>query len=1610
MKPYKYLIFLLLVFYTGFVCAQQISVDNTLSAQQLVQTTLGQDCVEISNINSPVNGSSVGISSFGFFERGNSNFPFENGIVIATGNANSAGNTLNNDVLNEGSSDWANDPDLETTLGLTNTVNATTLEFDFTSISNTLQFNYILASEEYFANFPCLYSDGLAFLIREAGTNNPYTNIALIPGTSTPVNSTTIHDEIEGFCSEENDEFFEGYNVGDTNYNGRTSVLTATANIIPNVQYHIKLVIADQTDRNYDSAVFIEANSFNATVDLGEDLTTCANTIPLNADINNSNAQYNWFLDGVILTGQNQPEIDVTQSGTYRVEINIPLGDTFCTIEDEVVINISTTQSTTPMTNFELCDDNSNDGIEVFNLNSKNAEAINSVAPGNYSVTYHTSLPNAQNNTNPITGNYTNAANPQLIYVRIEDIDNGCLAINQFEISVNPLPTITTPQLLQVCDDQVVDGFTTIDLNSVNDEITNGQSNLSVTYHFTQADANSGANAIPLPYVNSGSTDQVFVSVQNPQTGCISTTTLNIEVLAPPILNDTESYYIDACDSDYDGFALFDLTSLENQILNGLTNVTTSYHLNQEEAISGENPIANPTNFTNTIFEQQTIFIRVIDNTTGCPSILPIEIHPNLLLTGPDFTETLLCDNGNDGTEPFNLINITGQILGDIPDVSITFYETEDDRTNGVNEIDTNVNYNPVSTPQTLYLTLTSPTCSEPEEIILDLNPISEFADIPMQTVCDIDQDGLTTIDLSVYDALLYDNQTGFSVTYFETLEDAEDNSNSIGNFYTNTTNPVTVFARISSADTGCADTSSFEIMVNPAPETTTPNPIIICDGNQDGFFTVNLDDVIPDIISATTNRIITFYNNQNDAESASNPILDTATYNAQTETITVRIENTLTNCFTTEALEIIVNTLPIFPNISNFQFCENNTDNIGEFLLNSKDSEILNGQTGKEVLYFLNEQDAISGNNPIDKNSNFENSTNPQQLFVRVQNITDINCFGTDSFTLEVGTNPTFNEPTDIFACDDATNDTFISINLEEKTNQITQGISDNLSVTYYTTIEDLQSGVNAITGNTYTNTSNPQEIYAEIANGSICTSVTSFTVNVIPVPSVTPITPFENCDTDYDGSINWDLTEAEVNILDIRLLNIEVLYFETLEDSESNTNPISNPENYTNTTNPQTVYVRVTNTDFNCPVTLPIVLNVNLPPAVNDFQVYDICANQNNVFDLNTINTLIVDNVANTNITYYTNEQDAIDQNASLNSNYTYQTNTDIIYVRVENASTNCYFIYPFMLNVNELPTVNTLENLEACDDDFDGNLRFDLETQTAAILDQQNSADFAVTYHNTAVEAEANNNAITGTYTAFNGEIIYVRITNIVTGCYNLNQFSIIINPLPLVAIEDQTLCPENFPLVVSAATGFDNDTYAWSNGLNTSEIEITETGQYSVTVTTENGCTATSTFNVIESEPANIEVVETIDFSDPNNITITITGIGDYLFQLDDFEPQESSVFENVSLGYHTVTIIDRNGCSSVTKEVLVIDAPKFFTPNNDGVFDTWHISGVETLPGTVVYIFDRYGKLLKQLNHNSEGWDGTFNGHQLPTSDYWFNADVKQGGIAFTVKGHFTLRR
>ena len=180
-----------------------------------------------------------------------------------------------------------------------------------------------------------------------------------------------------------------------------------------------------------------------------------------------------------------------------------------------------------------------------------------------------------------------------------------------------------------------------------------------------------------------------------------------------------------------------------------------------------------------------------------------------------------------------------------------------------------------------------------------------------------------------------------------------------------------------------------------------------------------------------------------------------------------------------------------------------------------------------------------------------------------------------------------------------------------------------------------------------------------------------------------------------------------------------------------------------------------------------------------------------------------------------------------------------------------------------------------------------------------------------------------------------------------------------------------------------------------------------------LTTE--CQSSETTLIDSSSPPDVTAIVTTEFfADTHIIEASATGEGIYEFSLDDGPWQTNGSFEDVTPGFHTVIARDINGCGNGYKQVLVIDYPHFFTPNGDGYNDTWRIEGIETRPYAKIYIYDRHGKLLKQLSPVGPGWDGKFNGENMPATDYWFTVSLDANFDAdVTVReftGHFSLIR
>jgi len=151
----------------------------------------------------------------------------------------------------------------------------------------------------------------------------------------------------------------------------------------------------------------------------------------------------------------------------------------------------------------------------------------------------------------------------------------------------------------------------------------------------------------------------------------------------------------------------------------------------------------------------------------------------------------------------------------------------------------------------------------------------------------------------------------------------------------------------------------------------------------------------------------------------------------------------------------------------------------------------------------------------------------------------------------------------------------------------------------------------------------------------------------------------------------------------------------------------------------------------------------------------------------------------------------------------------------------------------------------------------------------------------------------------------------------------------------------------------------------------------------------------------------------DFDSNQIISVVATGgSGDYEYQLDSGPWQQSSIFEYVNgCNEHTVTVRDLFGCSTVPEStIMIMDYPKFFTPNGDSFNDRWNIKCLKDNPLAKISIFDRFGKLLLSFKPTQNDWDGTFNGQLVPTSDYWFVASyLNSDGTETQFRSHFTLR-
>ena len=398
--------------------------------------------------------------------------------------------------------------------------------------------------------------------------------------------------------------------------------------------------------------------------------------------------------------------------------------------------------------------------------------------------------------------------------------------------------------------------------------------------------------------------------------------------------------------------------------------------------------------------------------------------------------------------------------------------------------------------------------------------------------------------------------------------------------------------------------------------------------------------------------------------------------------------------------------------------------------------------------------------------------------------------------------------------------------------------------------------------------------------------------------------------------------------------------------------------------------------------------------------------------LFDLTNAIPQIIGDQTGMVVNFYATLQDAENQTNVLPT--IFSTTLDMTQVfAVATNSASCRSIATVILGITNSQEEEV--SLTSCSGNIEGFATFDLSS-----LNLGGAAQNTITYYSSAANIYLAENpiSINFTNTVINSQVIYAVVNSAGQGCDAIYPIKLIATKNP--KLKDQPIkyiCTDNPSATVALKAELETNqsgiTYLWSSGEITSTIVVSTAGLYSVTVTNANGCVATKQYEVKAATKAQIQnvIVDGLGSGSIVTVVASLDANGGYLYSIDSENGpyQTSNVFTNLTSGAHIVYIKSPYACGIASKIFTILEFPKFFTPNGDGINDTWSIVGIDKKFNTSseIYIFDRYGKLLTKIDPKSFGWNGIYNGHALPATDYWFTTTLPDGTV---YKGHFSLVR
>ncbi|MFB3386615.1 T9SS type B sorting domain-containing protein [Flavobacterium sp. LAR06] len=838
------------------------------------------------------------------------------------------------------------------------------------------------------------------------------------------------------------------------------------------------------------------------------------------------------------------------------------------------------------------------------------------------------------------------------------------------------------------------------------------------------------------------------------------------------------------------------------------------------------------------------------------------------------------------------------------------------------------------------------------------------------------------------------------------------------------------------------ASTKVKDIVISKIPTAAKPQNLLVCDDNNDGFYTFDLTSLNASILNGQDPNLygINYFVN-GVAVALPDSYLNVIAYSE--EVITAEIYNKAngdcksTTSFSIDVFDTPKPNLPV--NISDLNGCDNTTagtDTDGKILfdLTQREAAILNVQPSSQ--FFVSYYKDAGFTQLIALPKAYQNTNATETIFVKVTNKDNASCTASTSFKLEVFPLPVVVNEVSLKQCDDDI-DGFSNFNLEEAIAKITTNWAVE-TITFHKSLADAQNNTNPILNQTsYRNqTVSTDKVYVRITNKNNCyrTTQLNLIVSTTQIPAAYSKTLVE-CDdevlgTNKDGIATFDLSVVTNDITNIFPAGqlLDITYYQNIQDALSEKNAIADISNYRNSDSPNTqkIFIRVDSRLNNDCLGLGgyITLKVEPIPVIQSIERIHCDDDQDGLyaFDTSNLEQELLNGLTNVSVSYVDHNNNPLP--SPLPNPFI--TNSQIIKVIVtNNTPALCSFDSTISFVVDDLPEAFPIDPAmtTVCDDESDpvmqdGKYAFDTSSFEALLLGTQTG--MKVNYYdsnNYPLPSPLPNPFVTSSQ---NIKVEVVNPTN--TTCTASTVIAFVVNPVPKINLSGEELVCSNLPTFTKQIDAglldmnvMNDYNYQWffngdliPNETNYS-LTVNKEGIFTVQVSDkQTQCTRTRTIKVSASDIAS-NIIALVDES--NTISISVSGNGDYLYALDDQNGyyQNENTFLNVRAGIHTVYVKDQNGCGTASKEVAVFGIPKFFTPNQDSHHDYWNVEGIEEVSNskTTIQIFDRYGKLLKQISTMSQGWDGTYLGTNMPADDYWYVVNLEDGRI---FKGHFALKR